>query len=327
MTPIKTPSPPFRPGTKIAPTPVALIYNAGGIGDYIHWTQAIKYVIQSYPWISGYVITPKFFSDLAHLWLDGFSDRFGVREEAVSDYATLPYLNDHAIIIPDNKQLASAPGFHLFQLGFIYYNQHHKIPAGWNTLPEIKGDEVDISGFALPEKYVVLTPNATVEVRKLNSAAINEVVMWLKWQNITPVFLGLSDMAKDHKSSAHPDLKLDGVLDLRDKTSLRESACIMARAKAVVGLDNGLLHLACCSSVPVVFAFTTINPELRVPPRKKGAETIVIAPPASLPCRFCNSEIRYVIGHDFKTCLYGSDIKCVTSISGKALIEGLRKVL
>lgn len=315
----------FRPGTEISSTKVALVLNSGGIGDYINWTPAIRYVIDSNPHIHGYVVTPPYFADLAFLWLEHYSPRFKVI--IAPDFTRDSRLTGIPCVAPDVRQYANASGFHLFELGFFYYNQHRFIAPGYSTIPEIRGDEADLTEFNLPENFAVLTVNATHDNRRIPSSVINGLSLHLISLGITPVLLGKHFLAAGY--SGNPDGGIEtpeGVIDLREKTILREAACIMGKAKFTFGVDNGLLHLASCTGAPVISYYTTMDPQLRVPPRRKGAKTIVITPGPQLSCRFCNANMRFIIGHDFKHCLYKDDL-CVKSIKPDDIIPIIDRFL
>jgi ADP-heptose:LPS heptosyltransferase len=320
------PSPPFREGTVLRKTKVAFIYNAGGLGDWINWTTAIRYAIEVHPHLEGYVITRPHFAELADLWLGSYAPRFEVRTETVHDYFDLDYIQDLRVLIPDQRQYANTCGVNIFKLGFIYYNQTEKIPDGWNVLPYISGDEVDLSAFSLPKNYAVITPYATADNKRLEADALNQLSAWLPSVGITPVFLGKSEVTTDHRGAPPRTLNRNLGLDLTEKTSLVEAACIMANARFVLGADNGLLHLAACSKVPVIAAFTTVEPRMTVPPRRRDAKTLILTPPDSLKCRFCQNKMRHVYGHNFKYCLY-DDNECTKAFTGSVLIESARKVI
>jgi hypothetical protein len=322
--------PPYREGTQIAKTKVALVFNAGGIGDYIHWVGAVKYAIDSNPHIHGHILAPPYFYDLAELWLEGYSERFKVIP--FDSLESNPYLMDRAAIVPDNRQLANACGFHLTELGFIYFTQKKKVIVEYAEIPRIEGDEVPISRFNLPKDYVVIPTEATAENRMLPVDTLNLLTGHLILRGYTPVFLGKRDLAPDYTAKSATGIRLKGVLDLREKTSLREAAVIMSGAKFVLGMDGGLLHLASCSAVPVIFIFTTVHPDFRIPQRRPGAETVIVTPPKELHCRFCNTgdpsgaAMSYVIGHDFKNCLY-TDNLCTKLIDAKTLIPVIDRLL
>lgn len=328
---IATTAPPYRQGTTIAKTKVCLVFNVGGIGDYIHWIGAMKYVIDSNPHIHGHILSPPYFLDLAKLWLDGYSDRFtvvghdGVIEES-------PYVQDCAAVGPNNQQLANACGFHLTELGFIYYTQKRSVVSEYATLPEIRGDEVSVDHLSLPKNYAVIPVDATADNRRLPAEVVNSLTKHLLTRGVTPVLLGKEELASDYISKRAEGIKTRDCIDLRNKTTLIEAAVILARARFVLGMDGGLLHLASCSSVPVVFIFTSVHPDFRIPQRKAGRQTIVITPPKELHCRFCNTgepgkpSMTYVIGHDFKNCLYGDNL-CTKIIDAKTLIPVVDKLL
>lgn len=321
---IELPSPPFREKTRIPRRKFALIYNAGGIGDYIHWTRAIQCAIETNPHIYGYIVTPFFFYELAHLWLSRYADRFEIKVS--SDFEKEKYLEDIPCVAPNRSQYANAGGFHLFDLGFVYYLQNEKVTPGYEEIPRIEGDEADISRFALPEKYAVITVMATARNRLLNSDVINGLAEFYRAKGITPVFLGKRKVAKDYGGKEDQGIKTKDTIDLRDETTLVEAACVMARAHSVVGLDNGLLHLASCSAVPVVSIYTSVDPKTRQPPRRPGVKSVVIVPPEELKCRFCQSRMRYIIGHDFVNCLY-DDYACTKNLTAKGITDVIEQAL
>ncbi len=317
-------SPPYRPGTVLSPTKVAFVFNCGGIGDFINWIPAIQHAIETNPHLCGYITTFDFFSELAHLWLDQYAPRFEVLDLTRAELADEPRLRGIPSFLQRPDQLANASGFHLMHLGFVIYNQQSWVPKNRACLPEITASAATTK--VITEDYGVILPFATATNRQLTAEAVNEVSRWMLSRGLKPVFLGKSDMSKDHKAEAAPGIDWSLGINLADQTSLLESASIMARASVVIGLDSGMLHLACCTSAPVVFALTTMDPSLRVPPRKPNYKTAVVVPTEKLPCRFCQTTMKFLIGHDFKKCLYEDNL-CTTLITGRALIEAAESLL
>lgn len=317
-------SPPYREGTELPRTKVGICYNLGGLGDWINWTTAVQYAIESNPHTYGYVVTQKHFADLAHLWLDQYAPRFTVLTVETDDFRKVKELDDCYLICPAGGQYANTCGVNIFRLGFIYYLQTERIPADWNHLPRVRGDEADLGMFNLPGDYAVITPYATAENKRLHSAAINELTGQLHEWGILPVFLGKHNVAPDHKGNADVGVDFTRGRDLSEKTTLTQAACIMAKARFVVGMDNGLLHLAACSDTTIIWALTTVRPDMTIPPRK--GRTLVLTPPESLSCRFCQNNMRYLTGHSFKNCLYGDNL-CTETYNGELLIKAAGKVL
>lgn len=324
---MKTEAKHFRPGTRLPEHRIAFVLNAGGIGDYIHWTRAIQWAVSEHKNLSGFVVTPTFFADLARLWFAEYAPRFSVKVcDDLSRLQEDPEMHGVGMRFPTAYESMNAIGWHLFPLGFAYYGSTDRVPPEWNTLPPIRGDEAVSPIYAKLHNYAVITVNATSPVRTLPSQTVNEIALWLRSRGVTPVFLGKRSLLGDYGAETPEGINFSLGVDLREKTNLVEAAVVMARAKAVVGLDNGLLHLACCSSVPVVFAFTTADPRHRVPPRQKGAKTVVITPPESLSCRFCQSNMKFLIGHDFRNCVYG-DTLCCKLLTSDPFITALERII
>lgn len=314
----------FRDRSQLNEISISFAYNSGGIGDYIHWTTALQWIIETHNYISGRIVAPGYFVDLARLWFGKYSPRYEVIES--NSLESDPVVLGLSLRVPSPTESINACGFHMLQLGFGYYAGIDLIPTGWAKLPEIRGDEADVTKFGLPENYAVVTTEATSETRRLPAKTINEITDNLIRRGVTPVFLGRSELAKDYRAKSVGTLSLHGIVDLREKTNLVEAAVILSRAKFVLGLDNGLLHLACCSNVPVIFAFTTVDPRHRLPPRLKETKTLVIVPKDELKCRFCQSNMRFLIGHHFDRCLYGDSI-CCAMIRAKDFISAVDTIL
>ncbi len=318
--------PPFRTGTKVGRSKMAFVFNAGGIGDYINWITPIRYAIESNPHIYGYIVTPPYFEDLARLWLSSYGDRFELKVSP--KFEDEPYLDDIPCVAPNRSQYANAGGFHLFSLGFTLYNQISYVPKGYELIPNVRGDEADVSRFELPRDYAVIPTNATADNRRLPARVINEITEAIVKRGITPVFLGKVGVAADldYVARANDGIRTRGSIDLREKTNLVEAAVIMDGARFVLGMDSGLLHLASCTKTSCVWIFTSVDPKYRVPPRREGAVNVIIAPPPDLGCRFCQTSMRFVFGHDFKNCLY-KDNACVESIKGSDVIKILNQTV
>jgi ADP-heptose:LPS heptosyltransferase len=322
---IKLPSPPYLPGTDVNEQKFSLVFNAGGIGDYIHWVPAVRWAIEQNPQINGYVLTPPYFAELARHWIR--DPRFTIHEYTENEVTANKYVKKTVAIIPDGRQYHNACGYHLTDVGFAYFNQGAlDVPDSARVLPVIRGDEVSVAHFGLPEDYAVITVMATAENRRLPADSVNRLVAEVQERGLIPVFLGKSNLAEGYSALPSDGIFTEGVIDLRNKTTLLEAACIMARSRFTLGLDNGLLHLASCSKTPVVFLFTNIDPRLRVPRRQPGSVTVTVTPPESLTCRFCGTRMRYLPGHSFDTCLYKTN-DCTKSFDLDQITEIISKII
>lgn len=299
-----------------------LYYNNGGAGDYIAWTPAIQYLIENYEHTGGYIVAPKFFYPLAKLWLGKYAPRFAVRDELRRD---MPYL------CPDLGQ-PNANGFHMMDIGFMKY-LNLPVQSGYDVYPSINGDEVCLKKFKLPENYIVLTPGSTARNKEMPPSTHNAIIKWALDRGWTPVVLGKRQVEIKYQASFSNEIEYSKCLDLRDRTDLVEAACILANARVVTGLDNGLTNLAGCSMVPLVLAFTISD--LQLPRRRAGAKTITIGQPSSLACRYCSKNMRFTFKMDDRgrrtesrtTECYTGTYECTQNITGEEMIHAIEKIL
>jgi ADP-heptose:LPS heptosyltransferase len=189
-------------------------------------------------------------------------------------------------------------------------------------------DNYNIHKLNVPPKYIVITTGSTVPVREWPAAQVNSVINWIRQQGLRIVFLGKQHVSKD--IIGHFDAKINYHLgiNLIDKTTLLEAHAIMSNAVAVIGLDNGLLHLAACSSVPIVAGYTTVSPKYRLPYRnnKLGWNCFAVEPDKDLDCRFCQSSCIINYEQDFRRCFH-ADYLCTKQLESKKWIRALKKAL
>jgi hypothetical protein len=317
----------LREGGKFPVQEVFLVYAHGGMGDYIYWTRAIEWVIREHEWLVGEVWVPRYFYDLAELWLrPHLGERFKLRRYEKLEEEREWIEGSKFFVVPDAYQMATYRGHHLMDIGFSYYGDVDVVPDGYARMPVIRGDEVSLARYELPKRYVVVTTEATSIVRRMKADEINKLCEYLKGRGYLPVFLGKGELAHDYVAYSDNGVRVNGVYDLRERTTLLEAACILAKSSLVCGVDNGLLHLASCSRVPVIFGFTTVDPRHRGPLRNEGLYTAAVMPSEELKCRFCQSRVRYLLGHDFRNCIYG-DVRCLDYMNAGAFIKIMDKVL
>jgi ADP-heptose:LPS heptosyltransferase len=210
-----------------------------------------------------------------------------------------------------------------------------EIPADIRELnyPRLQPAQIDLKKFSfLDSPYVVLAPMFTSRTRALDPALTSELLKHVRSKGLKSVYLGSLVIPTGRtKSSAiltaskrlpKPDY------DLVNQTSLLEAAALMGQAKAVIGIDNGLLHLAATTDVPIIAGFTNVRPELRTPIRRStlGWRYFAIGPSPELACRYCQSAWHFVQGWRFTQCFY-DDFKCTKSLDPKIFTDFLDLVL
>lgn len=292
----------------------------GGMGDYICWMQAIRWLASEATWIDGLLIVPTYFKELADYWLKPFP-RW--KFKGYTDLDEVTNANTMGMRGPFelHRESLNATGAHLLTCGWVYFANKEKAPEGWDTYPPIEQSYLDaltlpaeMSTLA-PKKYAVITTGITTPSRRVPAEYWNHVIEYVKSKGLTPVFLGKSVVdtgnSRNIRTSFDEALKIDVGVDLRDKTSLLQAAAVMSRAAVVIGHDNGLLHLAGCTSVPIVFGYNLASPEHREPRRTLGKTYNVTLTHKELACIHCQSNTNFVIGFNFQQCFY-SDTKCIS---------------
>lgn len=291
---------------------VNFLFDDGGIGDNICRLPAIRYLKDTYPNLIPIVWVPDYFLPLAKHFLPDvdvrdftmaktqYNDKLPGRKTSNNAYNNMrTHMVDHAFHILTNKDV-----------------------HGWyKNYLRLRLEEIDVTKFNLPDDYLVITTGYTAQVREFIPETINNIVKYAKLKGLQIVFLGNKKTIVSKKtgniiSNFNQEIQFKEGIDLIGKTSLLEAGKIMGMARVVIGLDNGLLHLAGCTDVPIIAAYTTVEPKYRLPYRygKLGYNCYSIIPEESLECRFCQSEWDFTFDIDFRKCYYG-DRLCTQQIT------------
>jgi ADP-heptose:LPS heptosyltransferase len=310
------------------PTFINVLFDNGGIGDLIAWLPSLKFIYNVHHHVHIKVWLPDFFFDFAQNTLRGTEKRI-----------TIYKLSNQLHLINRNHQTYSFKMQNYSNLG-AHMTEHafeiicHNKPDEKSHLNYLSLDltKTNITKFNLPKNYVILTTGFTAPVREFLPEHVNNISQYVIKKGYTPVFLGKHSTNTGIKhvieGSFSNEIDLSVGIDLIDKTTLLECVKICGEANAIVGLDNGILHLAGCTDVPIVGGFTTVNPNHRMPYRHgiMGWNYYSVVPPESLKCRFCQSNWQFTNNHDFKLCFY-QDYKCLKELSAELYIEQLQKIL
>lgn len=293
--------------------------DSAAMGDMICWLTSIKFVAENYNYIQGHLIVPYWFIEVAANIMREYPHwRVHSRiPERLSSGAPLrcPSVN------PVNATM-----MHLVDLGFIYFAGMLPPNDEARNYPELNLEDVGIHGAVadLKGNYVVMTPGTTALTRMMLPSAFNGAVDHLLKLGITPVFLGTESMDRGKRPIAFNEAyRLDLGLNLIGKTSLMEAAKIMEGAKFVMGIDNGLLHLAGMTDVPIVFGYTMAGPNQRRIYRQWGTTVEVHADKKMLPCLFCQEHVRF-FDHSFTQCLYKEyEPMCVRALNADTWVANI----
>jgi ADP-heptose:LPS heptosyltransferase len=300
-----------------------VVFDNGGMGDHVASMSTVKYMHNHAPNIIQHVWVPDYFLDLAKNLVPGVIIKpFSKQKDYNVKFGTLKL----------SCQQHSSMGVHLVDFAFNVLVDK-QVDIEHKNYCKLNVDTIDVSKFNLPEKYVVLTTGFTAKVREMLPSIANDLISYIKSKGYEVVTLG-SYIAKvgagnnNIEGNFKEDIKYSECFDLINKTNLLEAGKIISQAKAIVGLDNGLLHLAGTTEIPIVMGFTTVLPEHRMPYRHNqlGWNCYPVTPNESLGCGGCQSRMVHVYDHDFRNCYYG-DYACLPQVSSEKYINQLEKIL
>lgn len=122
---------------------------------------------------------------------------------------------------------------------------------------------------SMPIPDVLLSASASLPEKLWPLENWVAVIRWLKAQGLTAGLLGAKPKAQAQywKGGSDEEKFLEhGLEDLRGKLTLPEVVGAISQAKAVLTLDNGILHLTCATNTPVIGLFREGIARLWAPP-------------------------------------------------------------
>jgi ADP-heptose:LPS heptosyltransferase len=167
------------------------------------------------------------------------------------------------------------------------------LPAGDDGALAVHGAA---AGMALPERFVVVHPGASVPARAWAPERNRDLVAALAATGRRVVVTGAP--SERALTAFLADAPHAGVTDLGGATSLRALAGVLAGADAVIVGNTGPAHLAAAVGTPVVSLFAPTVPAARWRPWGVPYELLFV----DVPCAGCRARECPVAGHP---CLSG----------------------
>ncbi|HEX9081908.1 MAG TPA: glycosyltransferase family 9 protein [Holophagaceae bacterium] len=107
--------------------------------------------------------------------------------------------------------------------------------------------------------HVVLAPGANSGIKRLSIPRFVALGRRLAAEGLRPVLLGAG--AEDRRLATAIREEVPEALDLVDRCSLATSAAWICRARALVGMDSGLGHVAAGAGIPTLAIFGPTRPQ------------------------------------------------------------------
>ncbi len=325
----------LRPGWEPPKVHLNILSGYGGLGDTIARLPAFRYLHDHYEHVSATIYV-----------LDGFYDlvRYLLPPTPRREYKKLseaPWGLKKPIVEFDPDRITSLH-LHLTDQAFLMLMD--MLPPTQADKAYVRAEKVKFRNnkFRKVESgTVVFTTDFTAATRAWPAVHINTLGRMVREAGLTPVLLGSTEPiptgATDDFITARTDkgINTEIFLDLRGKTTLIEALAVIQRSRAVVGVDNGLLHLAHCTDVPVVMGFTSLTPEHRVPVREaygpyamlpdvvRGAELTKVLT-ALVPCAGCQSR-GFAVNMDWRNCVF-DDYLCLMTLTASRFWDKLKEL-
>lgn len=322
-------NPNFRPGTTAELKDVVFNFmtsdaKTAALGDMICWMPAIKFIAETYNYVAGHLIVPEYFMDVA-----------------LSMMREYPHWRIHTKI-PDKLNgcqmrrpivdTVNATHGHLVDIGFIYFAMTLYPPPDARNYVELDLEDIELPkvlGFRFDESYAVMTPGATAGNRTMPPDIYNGIADHLLSKGVIPVHLGRTEMAdRTHGPKFNTGYDLTKGINLIDRTSLLEAAKIMSLSEMVLGIDNGLLHLAGTTDAAIIFGYTMAGPVQRRIYRKHGHTMELYPDKSELACFSCQEHVRFFSMHNFTNCIYKEEVPlCVRILTRDSWTAGIDQIL
>lgn len=328
----------MRGSSDLRPLPTLhLLINKGGLGDSVARMPAIKYILQTFQHVELIrLFVQDYFVDYANHVLQPYATKTKLEVYSYSKMREIleKYPNAAGMMVDSDHHTTLRT--HLTNHAFHTLVDVQPEPTWLNYVP-MRPAEIDVKHLLPAGPFVVVTTGFTAAVRELLPEYINDITAFIRRRGYQVVFLGQkqSDFFKGvqapTEATFRPEINFNRGLDLRDKTTLLEAGAIMAKAEAVVGLDNGLLHLAATASetLPIVAGYTTVDPKHRMPYRNNRlgyAVYPVHLGDKELACTFCQTQMGFVYEFDFRRCYYG-DYACIKQLTSSRYTSKLKYIL
>jgi ADP-heptose:LPS heptosyltransferase len=307
-----------------------LEFSSGGMGDSIARLPVVRYILNKYPHIRRIrLFAQDYFKEVAEAVLDPAKVTFIRKSDQEEELKQRPSTHGMHTRPVHHTTLRSHLTHHAFM---ALADEVPFSPEAYNYL-QFDLKKLPTTKNILAPKYVVITTGFTSETREWLPSEVNKVCEWLVQNKAVPVFLGKASSSYFQKAKPTEAHFSDGInyslgVDLRDATTLLEAAAIMSKAQAVVGVDNGLIHLAAMSgpNLPIVCGYTTVDPQHRMPIRNGIVGHRLWDITSRAGCAPCQTKANFLYNFDFRTCYYG-DFACLKDMKGEKFIEALERVM
>lgn len=207
------------------------------------------------------------------------------------------------------------------------------IPIEEKNLPRYKRSPFASKKF--DEDIVVVAGTFPCRRRKFSDRVMFRLLKYLKRSGYLPVIVGATKHITGMDAFGVYNVNYDvvGCVNLINKLSFGQLLAVMDEAKAVVGPDGGILHMAGLTDTPIVGYYTIISHEYVAPIRNNmvGGDCVCIDAPLTCSSCYSRTDQLWLCTEDYTNDLIKGynkegDADCVKSLHTSLLIEGLQGI-
>ncbi len=141
-----------------------------------------------------------------------------------------------------------------------------------NIKPSLKPRPNPLKGLG---DYVLLSPEASTHLKRWDFRRFSSLARGLKERGYEVVWVGVE---------TRPEVEVG--VDMRGRTNLKSLIGIVGGARAVVGNDSAVIHIAYALNVPTVVLMGPTTPSFGFVPRERNVEIVE----RNLKCRPCSTN-------------------------------------
>jgi hypothetical protein len=274
------------------------IITDGGAGDLICELVAVIWNVKHHPHVHFHIWVPDYLLDFAKHVLPGQTVRPFSKAKSKFRHdiqgMTTEWCTNH-----------TAMRTHPVDYGFHMLSDRHIYDLNEKNYPRVDMTRIT-PHFDLPERYIVIQGTAAEPVKTMPVPTLEAVAKYAIGKDYTPVYLGKEESHtgfKDMKAKASIiQADFSNGINLINKTTVLEAAGIIAGAKAFVGMDSGLVHIAGCTDTPIIAGYTLADP-VHLAPIRHGSQTYEfypVEPGKDIPNRYYQTWYSGFMKGDFR---------------------------
>ncbi len=191
---------------------------------------------------------PTFYAWLAGRWRAGLivdAPKHRWKQRLLHRWAAFDNRNTHTVLM------------HLALAGTLDIAPCYDVVAAWRESD--RSELVRALPFALSEPYAVLHAFPKFNYKMWRREAWVEVAQWLQARDVRVVLSGSGDTDELDYVEAIARA-IPGAVNLAGKLALSQVACLLAHARAYVGPDTAVTHMAAALGIPVIAFYGPTDP-------------------------------------------------------------------